>query len=79
MRTSPNNRRILKLRLLILSVGELGKQFKQLPSEERMSKKACAMIAIGDSKGLRSRFSYGKAFALLSNSMRLPRLPGQLF
>jgi hypothetical protein len=71
-RTSPSNRRILKLRLLILSVGELGKQLRQLPSEERISKNACAMVAIGDSDGPSSGFSYGNAFALL-NSTRQPR------
>lgn len=45
--TSPSNRRILRLRLLILSVGEPGKQLRQLPSEESMSKKASAMVATG--------------------------------
>ena len=42
-RTSPSRRRILKLRLLILRVGELGKQFRQLPKDEMRSKKTCAM------------------------------------
>lgn len=31
--TSPSNRRILKLRLLIFSVGDPGKQLRQLPKE----------------------------------------------
>lgn len=31
--TSPSKRRILKLRLLILRVGEPGKQLRQLPKE----------------------------------------------
>lgn len=43
--TSPSNRRILKLRLLIFSVGEPGKQFRQFPKEYRMSRKTCAMMA----------------------------------
>jgi hypothetical protein len=43
--TSPSNRRILKLRLLIFSVGEPGKQFRQFPNEYRMSRKTCAMMA----------------------------------
>jgi hypothetical protein len=30
--------------LLILSVGELGKQFRQLPKEDIRSKKTCAMV-----------------------------------
>lgn len=42
-RTSPSSRRILKVRLLILSVGELGKQVRQLPMEESMSRNICAM------------------------------------
>lgn len=36
----------MKLRLLILSVGELGKQFRQLPKEDIRSKKTCAMAAV---------------------------------
>ena len=45
MGTSPSSRRILKLRLLILSVGELGKQLRQLPREDMISRSTCAMVA----------------------------------
>ncbi len=51
-RTSPSRRRILKLRLLILRVGELGKQFRQLPKDEMRSKKTCAMAG-GLARGAR--------------------------
>jgi hypothetical protein len=37
--TSPSNRRILKLRLLILSCGELGKHTMQLVNEYTTSRK----------------------------------------
>ena len=47
--TSPSSRRILKLRLLILSVGELGKQLRQLPREDMISRSTCAMMANSDS------------------------------
>jgi hypothetical protein len=39
MHTSPSNRSILKLRLLILSCGELGKQTMQFVNEYTTSKK----------------------------------------
>jgi hypothetical protein len=50
MRTSPSNRSILKLRLLILSCGELGKQTMQFVNEYTTSKKyvpSDPMIAVG--------------------------------
>ena len=37
----------MKLRLLILRVGEPGKQFRQFPTEVRRSKKSCAMVGDG--------------------------------
>lgn len=42
--TSPSNLRILKLRLLILSDGEPGKQFRQFPKEVMRSRNTCAMV-----------------------------------
>lgn len=42
--TSPNKRRSLKLRLLIFSCGELGKQHMQSVKLYRRSKKYCAMV-----------------------------------
>lgn len=42
--TSPSNRRSLKLRLLILSCGELGKQKRQLVRVERRSMNICAIL-----------------------------------
>jgi hypothetical protein len=50
VRTSPNNRRILKLRLLILSCGELGKQTIQFVNEYTTSRKYVPndpMVAVG--------------------------------
>jgi hypothetical protein len=44
VRTSPNKRRSLKLRLLIFSCGELGKQHMQSVKLYRRSKKYCAMV-----------------------------------
>lgn len=43
-RTSPSKRKILKLLLLILSVGEPGKQTMQLPSQYIKSETTCAMM-----------------------------------
>ena len=51
--TSPSNRKILKLRLLILSFGELGRQDIQPHMESRRSITACAMLAWGN--GMQSR------------------------
>lgn len=45
-RTSPSNLRILKLRLLILRVGEPGKQFRQFPKEVTRSRRTCAMVEV---------------------------------
>lgn len=42
--TSPNRRWILKLRLLILRVGEPGKQLRQFPREYTRSRSICAMV-----------------------------------
>jgi hypothetical protein len=43
--TSPSSRSILKLRLLILSFGELGRQDMQPQRESRRSIMVCAMAA----------------------------------
>lgn len=45
-RTSPNNLKILKLRPLILSVGEPWKQLKQFPSEASRSPSTCAILPL---------------------------------
>jgi hypothetical protein len=57
--TSPSRRRILKLRLLILRVGELGKQFKQLPKDEMRSKKTCAMVGGLAARSIRGQLEGG--------------------
>jgi hypothetical protein len=57
--TSPSRRRILKLRLLILRVGELGKQFKQLPKDEMRSKKTCAMVGGLAARSIRGQLEVG--------------------
>ena len=44
--TSPSNRRILKLRLLIFSCGEPGKQLIQLVSVYTRSRKYCAIAFV---------------------------------
>ena len=73
MRTSPSNRRILKLRLLILSVGELGKQLRQLPNEETRSNNAWAMLDISIRRDWTSGFVTGIA-RLRSVRASLPKL-----
>lgn len=45
--TSPNNLKILKLRLLILRVGEPGKQLRQFPKEVTRSRRTCAIVIDG--------------------------------
>lgn len=45
-RTSPRSRRILKLRLLILSVGEPGKQLRQFPNDANRSSIICAIVRV---------------------------------
>lgn len=42
--TSPSSRKILKLLLLILSVGDPGKQLRQFPKEYIMSRNTCAIM-----------------------------------
>lgn len=64
-RTSPSNLRILKLRLLILSDGEPGKQFRQFPKEVMRSRNTCAMVTaelaqdlkLGGKLGYRTKLS----------------------
>lgn len=51
--TSPSNLRILKLRLLILSDGEPGKQFRQFPKEVMRSRNTCAMATNGPAQCLK--------------------------
>ena len=47
LRTSPSNRKILKLRLLILSCGEPGKQLMQFVRVYTRSRKYCAIAIDG--------------------------------
>lgn len=71
-RTSPSRRRILKLRLLILRVGELGKQLRQLPKEDMRSKKTCAMVGGFAARSVRGQLVEGGRGVVVARLGREP-------